>query len=133
MADKHDESREYDREPEPPDDPSPALDIDAARAVYRAMFGEALVLGANGMKALDLLPVALDEVEVLRKELAYWRSLEIREEFLIVYGGDAGSMTVPAKSADEALTWAAKSDGAIAYMQPLTVHALQELSNEPPF
>ncbi|MFB9248432.1 hypothetical protein ACFFWE_09355 [Sphaerisporangium melleum] len=126
--------RDDDREPEPPEQDESPLDLVAARAVLAAFQEESCVLGHKGREALDLLPVALDEVEALRRELAYWRGLPMREEYAVTEDGkapDAADTHIRYDAAEEAERHAGTAGH--LWTRSLTEHPWVGLVNEPPF
>lgn len=70
-----------------------------------------------------------------RQELAYWRALPLRAEYVATYGQDPEQVAhpIPCPDGADALRVAGQEEDGKAWVRSLTVHPWQELSDSPPF
>ena len=134
QEDKDDRDQGMDREPEPPDEQGePPLDLVAARAVVALARTEQPPAGAGTANCVDLLDDAFNEIEALRRELAYWCGLPMRQEYAVTEGEapDAVDNPIRCDTAEEAERFAGTKGH--MWTRSLTEHVWVELVAEPPF
>lgn len=123
QQDKDDRAQGFDRDPEPPDEDGEPIDLEECLDE----------LGSDsGNEPIDQV---IRMFRQARQELAYWRSLPLRVEYVATYGQDPEQVAhpIPCPDGADALRVAGQEEDGKAWVRSLTVHPWQELSDSPPF
>lgn len=84
QQDKDNRAQGMDRDPEPPEDDRPPLDLDTVDRHYRAALDEDLRgVPEHAEHALAAVPELLVRLRAAEEELAEWRALPYRDEFSV--------------------------------------------------